>query len=847
MNKLIIIFSALLLSSSLYSANNEFYIRKKPQWITPVEADTSQINQQTDKKDGATYLLVDNQINVATQESYNHNIIKINNEVGIQNYSDVWIDFEPSYQQLLFHELIIHRNHKIINKLKREDFKITQNETDLDRKMYCGNYTAGIYIKDIQVGDIIEYSYTTKGRNPIFKDYFFETIPLEYTVPIEHLYFEITYPQKDSIHYKLFNTESRPLKAQYNNKTHLIWDLRDIPEYLVDQSLPSWYIPTKRIQFSAFIKWKNVINWGIPLYPTQTITGTPLEKKFNELTKGLSSKDEKINALIHFVQNKIRYIGIEVNENSHKPHSPQEVLAKRFGDCKDKTYLLVTLLKHMDINASPAYVNTYLNDKVNVFLPSPTVFNHAVVAIEENGKTYIIDPTMTNQQGDYKSINNGNYKSALIINSHSKAPTKIKSNSVEKIIINEKYYTLSNDKKVSYDVETTYYGGQADQMRTSFNTRTTKELENSYLNFYDYLYHDMRLIDGIKSEDNKEQNIISIKEEYEIDDFWTYDENSNVKDYKATISPLNLRYYISDPDQRNRTMPFAIYHPIEVENNIELINNRKINIAPAKGVINNPCFQFSYDISQFGNIITFKYQYKSLKDFVSPKEFKQYYDDVDQIKNFTWREFTYGNSLDKSQSNNDFNILMFLLTIFFAIILVYIARDLNKKDKQIADCDTPLNIGGWLILPTIGILITPIILSRTIFTNGFFLQSSWDFISSRNSDAFNIVWSITFLFELLMNTLCLIYSVFLIVILIKRRTIFPVHFITFRFINLFVVVTDIILTSLINSEYFPSDSWNAKELMRAIVGTAIWVPYMLNSQRVKETFVKKYKSPHTHI
>ena len=40
-----------------------------------------------------------------------------------------------------------------------------------------------------------------------------------------------------------------------------------------------------------------------------------------------------MNAVINFVQNDIRYMGIEQGIGSIKPFTPEQVVKQRFGDC----------------------------------------------------------------------------------------------------------------------------------------------------------------------------------------------------------------------------------------------------------------------------------------------------------------------------------------------------------------------------------------------------------------------------------------------------------------------------------------------------------------------------------
>ena len=463
----ILLLSVTFISFSLLSfADNGFSIKPQPSWVQSIKYDTSFHLYDDNKEDGGTYLLIDHQQNVGLEEWYRHHVVYIEEEAGIRNYSDIWIDYNPAYQQLIFHKLIIHRNGKQINRLKKKDFNVVQNETELERKIYSGNYSAGINIEDVQVGDIIEYAYTTKGENPIFKGLYSDYFSLNYDLPINKLLLRVVYPQNRKISYKLSNTDQEPEKNLVAGNVELKWEVSNVPEVILNDNLPSWYRAYATVQFSEFDSWQDVIKWSEPLYVNIDITGTALEDKLNEITADKTTEEEKINAVVEFVQDEVRYVGIEVSEHSHKPHNPAEAYRKRFGDCKDKTYLLVTLLKHLGVEACPAYVHTGLKHVIADYLPAPTVFNHVIVAISQGDTLYFIDPTISDQGGDYKSKYNGSYKKALVLHNEFGGVTDIPLNTKEKVVIDEYIEVADTLEPTTYEVITTFYGGEADRARS---------------------------------------------------------------------------------------------------------------------------------------------------------------------------------------------------------------------------------------------------------------------------------------------------------------------------------------------------------------------------------------------
>ena len=97
----------------------------------------------------------------------------------------------------------------------------------------------------------------------------------------------------------------------------------------------------------------------------------------------------------------------------------------------------------------------------------------------------------------------------------------------------------------------------------------------------------MIIVDEVKYQDNEKDNVVKVVENYEIDNFLSYDDSPSVKDYVSKINSTNLEYYITSPTQRNRTMPFSLYHPIEIENQIKYVYFKDTSIDEKRGDINS--------------------------------------------------------------------------------------------------------------------------------------------------------------------------------------------------------------------------------------------------------------------
>lgn len=131
--------------------------------------------------------------------------------------------------------------------------------------------------------------------------------------------------------------------------------------------------------------WEGVGRWYDRLV-TEVPRNTPaVRAKARELTAGRTAPREKVEALVAFARRQVRYVAVEIGIGGYRPSAPQDVLERRWGDCKDKAFLLVDLLREAGIEAWPALLRAGAGNRVDRDFPAPDEFNHAIVAVSPEG------------------------------------------------------------------------------------------------------------------------------------------------------------------------------------------------------------------------------------------------------------------------------------------------------------------------------------------------------------------------------------------------------------------------------------------------------------------------------
>lgn len=99
-----------------------------------------------------------------------------------------------------------------------------------------------------------------------------------------------------------------------------------------------------------------------------------------EITSGLTGDAAKVRALDHWVAHNIRYVAVLLGHGGLIPHPASQVLANRYGDCKDHAILMQALLTAVGIQSTTALVNggaAYTFSTVGTISP----LNHAITYV----------------------------------------------------------------------------------------------------------------------------------------------------------------------------------------------------------------------------------------------------------------------------------------------------------------------------------------------------------------------------------------------------------------------------------------------------------------------------------
>ena len=871
-----------------------FFIKKSdPYWIVQKHLKGDQPNLK-EISDGYYYSLLEAQNHAELQEEYKHIIKQVISDAGVQNASEVSVTYDPTFQKLTFHKIIVWRKNVAIDKLYASEFKVLQNEKDLSKFIYSGTFDAYLVLDDIRKGDRIEYAYTLKGNNPAYGNKLSFTFYLEKSSNIGQLYENIIVSPKRNLHYKNFNYRKAPKISPLGDLKLYEWENKRTDVYENLDYEPSWFDPFKSVQISEYNNWNEVVNWGLKVnnYPnlhTPLIVATAKDL----LVKANNQPTRFIELASRFVQNEIRYMGIEMGEYSQRPNSPEKVLRQRYGDCKDKSLLLIHLLATAKIKAYMAYVDTNIGEKLNTYLPSPFLFNHAVVVIEYNNKKIWIDPTISDQRGSYDQIYFPNYGQALVLkagvnqleNINSKSIGKLKSdfvftlaettssnrpdknsNTQAKNATNKKFDAksiagdtnnlakdtntadnlrkdteLSAIKSNTLVVKSIYTGNYANNLRSNIAEDGISSLQKSYLEYLKHYYSDAELKEDFVINDDEEANQIELTESYTLQNIWVNEGDDKPGKYAYFYGDLILNV-LRKITLKNREEPLTLNYPVNIEQNISVELPFNLDNDESSEQVNNDFYNFGFYSSQQGNKFNLSYTFTALRDYIDGNQIDTYVRDTKKVKDMLSYYVSYGtssNSVEKANYNT-YTILLLSLTI---LIFGYLFHQVYqwRYEYDIEEMANARPIRGWLILIGINVMFGPLVSLMMAYNAHIFSASNWIFLETLSTITQRTVWSLIII-QCISLGILFAWGILNIVLFSKRRDIFPQQFIKFSVAKFGLILFNLLVSMFIN-HLTEVELFTSRQCYSVVIGFLImifWISYLKKSERVRETFVFSY-------
>lgn len=318
---------------------------------------------------------------------------KLFNERG-RDLAEVDLPYNASYQQIhVLSARTIRKDGTVVN-VKPEDIRVSSPYHDY--LMYDDAQAVGFSMPAIEDECVIDYTWEETTRPLLMPGQFWTYWGFSGLEPVGLCRYVLKAPADKKLNYKVYNDDTlKPTITESTDgkfKTYT-WERTNLKPIDVEPSMPRMSEVGSWMEVSSLDSWQDVAHWFWGLQSPQARATPAIKATVDELIAGKTTDADKARAIYDWVANRTRYVGLEFGLSAFRPHSATEVHDKRYGDCKDKANLLITMLGLAGIKAKAVLLHADERRPASDGLPTLNAFNHCIAVADIAGKEVWLDAT----------------------------------------------------------------------------------------------------------------------------------------------------------------------------------------------------------------------------------------------------------------------------------------------------------------------------------------------------------------------------------------------------------------------------------------------------------------------
>ena len=429
-------------------------------------------------------------------------VYKVLTQRGAEGWDSISLDWEP------WHEERPEIRARVVtpdNEVHVLDPKTISDSParDEDENTYGDSRVSHAPLPAMAPGSVVEEQEVTKENAPFFdagvvvRSYFGRAVPVESTKLVIEL------PASLPFHYTtVLLPQMKPMRTEADGRVHLQFDQGPMePLDEAESYLPADVPAGPQVIFATGASWQTVAT-GYGKIVDEKVAVKDVQKIVDGLIAGKTTSEEKTSAIVQYLSREIRYTGIEFGDAAIVPHAPSETLQRKYGDCKDKATLAVTMLRAAGVPAYVALLNVGSRQEVPADLPGMGLFDHAIVFVPGKPDVWIDATSEYSRLGQVPYSDQG--RLALVARAETSELLRIpESISKENRVVEKREFFLAESGPARV-VETTEPSGVFEsQYRSTYAVDDDKELKKNFKDYVSsqYLSEKVGRIDMVKPGD----------------------------------------------------------------------------------------------------------------------------------------------------------------------------------------------------------------------------------------------------------------------------------------------------------------------------------------------------------
>lgn len=452
-----------------------------------------------------------------------HRVVQVNEASALAEISQTTLEFDPQFERLLLHRLVIVRGAQTIDHTRSAPVRLLQREAGLEQKMHSGAVTASIVLPDVHVGDSLQLVYSIVGPTVAHGARYSQRTLWDQPHAVAWRRITLVAPAARRVRWRWFGGADgagpNPTQTVTAGLRRLRFEARDLAAAVAEPMTPARVSAMRQLQFSEYANWNEVARWAAPLFPADAPLPASMAPLIARL-RALPDREERASQALQWVQTEIRSCAVAHGESTVRPQAPVVVVRRGRGDCKDKALLLSALLRELGVNARPALASLATRSGPASMLPAPDVFDHVIVEVALGGRLYHLDPTSQGQAGLLSRMGQRLEGAAVLpVSAATRALAIVRSPNREEIFrtqLEERLALPQLGGEGRLEVEMRWFGSQAESLRVLLPRMDAAERRRFVAAGYEQQYDGCRLQGDPEISDDRRHNQLTIRARFAL-------------------------------------------------------------------------------------------------------------------------------------------------------------------------------------------------------------------------------------------------------------------------------------------------------------------------------------------
>jgi hypothetical protein len=325
-----------------------------------------------------------------------HELKKVLTQAGINRYSEEHMNYYRVYDDItVVTARVIKKDGSAVDVTEDEIKDISSAPLEYMNIYDPDARDMVVSFRNLEIGDCVEIEYLDRLFHAPMDGQFDGGGVFQRTDPILEKTTKVVGPASKPLKWVVKNGDIDFKKNEEGDKIEYVWSVENMPKVVTEPAMPSFMEIAPTLIFSTIDSWQYISRWWDAMVEPKLEINDDIRQEVADLTAGAATRDQKVDAIYHFVAQKVRYMGLGTGKKKgFEPKPVVETYESKYGVCRDVAALMVAMLRQANVDCDIVLTNM----GARVFYDVPYVgFNHAIVAVRNDDGTYTYaDPTIEN-------------------------------------------------------------------------------------------------------------------------------------------------------------------------------------------------------------------------------------------------------------------------------------------------------------------------------------------------------------------------------------------------------------------------------------------------------------------